>query len=246
MALVDIDTWITEYAACERLSRDIQSQIVLRNQQPSRLSTEYSKISSGIRFNLKQFTTNLDQLNKTISHSAITTQEAERRQRQVETLQSQYVHLQSQFMNVGNANSDRNQLLGTEKPSYWQSQFDDDDDDDQPLDGFRNQPTSSSGREPSVDDLRKQQTRILDDQNEGLDALSKVISRQKNLALRIGDEFDEQNGIIDNLVSTMDNTNSRMAGTTRNVGEAIQKESTKCYWFLIIILLVVNIIVAIL
>lgn len=59
---------IPEYDACERLSRDIQSQIVLRNQQP-RLSTEYSKISSGVRFNLKQFSTNLEQLNKTILQS---------------------------------------------------------------------------------------------------------------------------------------------------------------------------------
>lgn len=125
-----------------------------------------------------------------------TRQEEERRQRQIETLQSQYVHLQSQFLNAGNDNTDRNQLLGNEKPSYWQGRFDeDDDDDDEPLGGYRNPATSSSSREPTVDDLRKQQSRILDDQNEGLDALSKVISRQKDLALRIGDEFDEQNGL---------------------------------------------------
>lgn len=60
---------ITEYDACERLSRDIQSQIVLRNREP-RLSTEYSKISSGIRFNLKQFLTNLEQLNSTIAQAS--------------------------------------------------------------------------------------------------------------------------------------------------------------------------------
>lgn len=35
---------------------------------------------------------------------------------------------------------------------------------------------------------------VLEDQNEGLEALSKVISRQKSLAIRIGDEFDEQSG----------------------------------------------------
>lgn len=60
---------ITEYAACDRLCRDIQSQIVLRNREP-RLSTEYSKISSGIRFNLKQFSTNLEQLNSSLTQSA--------------------------------------------------------------------------------------------------------------------------------------------------------------------------------
>ncbi|XP_055315307.1 syntaxin-8 [Sitodiplosis mosellana] len=246
MALVDIDTWITEYAACERLSRDIQTQIVLRNKEP-RLSTEYSKISSGIRFNLKQFLTNLDQLNQTIQQSAqrstITRQEAERRQRQVETLQSQYIHLQSQFMNVSNDNNDRKQLLGEEKKSnsYWQD--DDDDDEDEPLADF--QPTSLGSREPTVDDLRKQQTKIIENQNDGLDALSKVISRQKSLAIRIGDEFDEQNEIIDTLATTMDNTNSRMNGTTRSVGEALDQGSTKRYWFVIIILFIINIIVAV-
>lgn len=96
-------------------------------------------------------------------------------------------------MNVSNDNNDRNQLLGEEKKSnsYWQDD-DDDDDDDEPLADFR--PTSSGSREPTIDDLRKQQTKILENQNEGLEALSKVISRQKSIAIRIGDEFDEQNG----------------------------------------------------
>lgn len=122
-----------------------------------------------------------------------TRQEAERRQRQVETLQSQYVRLQTQFVSVANDNNDRIDLLGNDRPSYWQNGSD--DDDDEPIADFR--PTgarASGGREPTVDDLRKQQNRILEDQNEGLEALSKVISRQKSLAIRIGDEFDEQSG----------------------------------------------------
>lgn len=117
-----------------------------------------------------------------------TRQEAERRQRQIETLQSQYIHLQSQFMSVSKDNNDRRELLGDAKPSYWQNAS---DDDDEPLADFW--PKASGSREPTVDDLRKQQNRILEDQNEGLDALSKVISRQKHIALRIGDEFDDQN-----------------------------------------------------
>lgn len=93
-------------------------------------------------------------------------------------------------MQVGNDNNDREELLTNGRQSYWQNN--DDDDDDEPLAGFR--PQSSSSREPTVDDLRKQQSQILENQNEGLEALSKVISRQKHLAIRIGDEFDGQNG----------------------------------------------------
>lgn len=59
----------TEYEACERLSRDIQSEIATRNRLP-RLSTEYSKISSTIRFKLRQFQTQYKQLNSTIEDAA--------------------------------------------------------------------------------------------------------------------------------------------------------------------------------
>lgn len=101
-------------------------------------------------------------------------------------------------MSADKNDKDRNELLNNGRPSYWQGgnlNDDDDDDDDEPMADFR--PKSSSPYEPAtVDDLRKHQNRILEDQNEGLEALSKVISRQKNLALRIGDEFDEQNGLF--------------------------------------------------
>lgn len=110
----------------------------------------------------------------------------------METLASQYVRLETQFMTADKNDHDRNELLNNGRPSYWQGDNLNDDDDDEPIADFRPKPPSSF--EPTVDDLRKQQNRILEDQNEGLEALSQVISRQKSLALRIGDEFDEQNG----------------------------------------------------
>lgn len=99
-------------------------------------------------------------------------------------------------MNVAKIDNDRNELLNNGRPSYWHGggsvNDDDADDDDEPIADFR--PKSSSAHERTVDDLRKQQNQIIEDQNEGLEALSKVISRQKHLALRIGDEFEGQNG----------------------------------------------------
>lgn len=71
--------------------------------------------------------------------------------------------------------------------SYSGNIWEDDDGDDEPI--------VSRTASHSVQDLRKQQNRILDNQNEGLEALSKVIARQKNLALQIGDEVDVQNGM---------------------------------------------------
>lgn len=82
------------------------------------------------------------------------------------------------------------------KPSYWQGGYDDDD-DDEPIADYR---PINSNKTNNVDELRRQQNRILEHQDEGLEALSKVIGRQKHLALRIGDEFDEQSGKFQNLL----------------------------------------------
>lgn len=110
--------------------------------------------------------------------------ESKRRKFQLETLQSKLVGLETQFRNVDGSAS-RSELFNQGSASLW----DDDDDDDVPI--IHSNPSANS---QSVQSLRQQQTRILDDQNQGLESLSKIISRQKDLALKIGDEVDLQNG----------------------------------------------------
>lgn len=117
------------------------------------------------------------------AHSS-TYQETERRQRQIEVLQSKLIHLQTQFTNAP-SEANREQLF-RQSAYAGGSIWEDDDGDDLPI----------VTQNASVQDLRKQQTRILEDQNEGLEALSKVISRQKDIALRIGDEVEVQNGML--------------------------------------------------
>lgn len=111
--------------------------------------------------------------------------ESKRRKFQLETLQSKLIGLETQFRKV-DGTSTRSQLLQGSS-SLWD---DDDDEDDVPI--IRSDPTTNNPQ--SVESLRKQQIRILDDQNQGLESLSKIISRQKDLALKIGDEVDLQNG----------------------------------------------------
>lgn len=65
--------------------------------------------------------------------------------------------------------------------------WDGDDDDDEPIIG---------NADYTEKDLQQHQARIVDDQNQGLEALSKIISRQRDLALQIGDEVEIQNGEI--------------------------------------------------
>lgn len=177
---------LSDLDACERLSNEIQSQLVARNRE-GQLSRQYSSISGQVRVRLKQFGSELEQLNKKLSYisSSLTSAEAERRQRLVEGLQSKLVQLQRQFSSV-EASAERASLFASGSSRL----FDDDDDDPALI-----RPESSY----TVADLRAQQTRILEDQNEGLDALSKVISRQKELASRIGGEVDRHNGEFEGM-----------------------------------------------
>lgn len=235
MALINIDgdPWLSDLDACERLSNEIQSQLVARNRE-GQLSREYSSISGQLRVRLKQFGSELEQLNKKLSYisSSLTSAEAERRQRQVEGLQSKLVQLQRQFSSV-EASTERASLFASGSSRL----FDDDDDDPALI-----KPESSY----TVSDLRAQQTRILEDQNEGLEALSKVISRQKELATRIGGEVDRHNDILDDLATTMETTDARLDRETRQIGVVTVQDSTWGYWTIIGILAAAIIIVAIL
>lgn len=235
MALINIDgdPWLSDLDACERLSNEIQSQLVARNRE-GQLSRQYSSISGQVRVRLKQFGSELEQLNKKLSYisRSLTSAEAERRQRQVEALQSKLVQLQRQFSSV-EASAERASLFASGSSRL----FDDDDDDPALI-----KPESSY----TVADLRAQQTRILEDQNEGLDALSKVISRQKELATRIGGEVDRHNDILDDLAGTMETTDARLDRETRQIGVVTVQDSTWGYWTIIGILAAAIIIVAIL
>lgn len=237
MSLVDVDSWIIEYGACDRLSRDIQTQIVQRNQL-GKLSDDYSKLSATIRIRLNQFSSELSQLANRLKNGQLTPEEEERRHRQVEGLQSTLIQLRSQFTNV-DSNTSRSMLFQQTGASLWE---DDDDDDEEDVPINRGDGNTSNY---TVEDLRQHQVRILDDQNNGLEALSKIISRQKDLALQIGDEVDVQNDIIDDLADNIERTDMRINSETRNVRIVSRGESSTCgYWITIVILFIAILIVA--
>ncbi|NXQ09177.1 STX8 protein, partial [Vidua macroura] len=77
------------------------------------------------------------------------------------------------------------------------------------------------------DELRQQQRRIIEEQDAGLDALSSIISRQKQMGQEIGNELDEQNEIIDDLTNLVENTDDRLRSQTRHV-KRVEKKSTSC------------------
>uniref|UniRef100_A0A8C5IFK4 Syntaxin-8 n=1 Tax=Junco hyemalis TaxID=40217 RepID=A0A8C5IFK4_JUNHY len=86
---------------------------------------------------------------------------------------------------------------------------------------------SEETRGLGFDELRQQQRRIIEEQDAGLDALSSIISRQKQMGQEIGNELDEQNEIIDDLTSLVESTDGRLRSQTRHV-QAVERKSTSC------------------
>ncbi|KAF2896159.1 hypothetical protein ILUMI_10022 [Ignelater luminosus] len=230
MALLNLgdDPWLIEFESCEKLHRDIMEMLSLRQREP-RSTEKYAQISATIRSRLKQYHLEVNQLKQKIDQAtrtrAITFEETERRTRQIEILQSKAVNMQKMFdeHNTG-VTRDRSQLLGPTGVSSWVS------DDDELVGGEASQYT--------VEQLRDQQKQMLRNQDEGLENLSKIISRQKNIAQTISSEVDLQNEIIDDLGDHIDRTDARVVSETRTIGTIDRKDKTCIYWVIIILLFI--------
>lgn len=184
-----------------------------------------------MKIQIRQFENEFKQLERKLQvlgrQGKVTSDELERRTRQLEQIASKKVQIDSRFRNVSTSSS-RNQLFQTAA----KNEISDDD------------PILNS--DVPVEVFRQEQQQIIRQQDDSLESLSKVISRQKNIAIRIGNEVDTQNDIIDNIADQMDTMSSRVSSTTRNVENVADKDSTYGYWMIIIILLVAIIIIGIL
>lgn len=161
----------------------------------------------------------------------ITEQEGERRLRQLELLATKKVQLDARFQNTPGSSS-RAQLLAAAGRNS--NPFDEDDSDEPMLDNV------------NVEALRSEQTQLLKQQDTGLENLAQVISRQKDIAIRIGTEIEGQNEIIDNIAEQMDNTAERVNAETRHVERVHEKDSTWSYWLIILCLFLAIVLVGIL
>ncbi|XP_046742315.1 syntaxin-8 [Diprion similis] len=244
MALIQIedgDPWLTEYESCDKLFREIMEQLTLRNRE-SRTSQNYASLSANIRLRMKQYSGEVEQLKNKVDEDSkmrsITREEAERRCRQIEQLQSKDVQLQQLYNGRSSSlASDRARLMQPNSSAFADmgtTSWGLEEDDDQPID-----------IEVTVDDLKVQKLRLLQEQDEGLEALSKVISRQKDIANTINNEVDHQNEIIDDLADHMERTDQRLISGTRQVGLIDRKDRTCGYWVVIILLFISIIAVAV-
>ncbi|XP_037784463.1 syntaxin-8-like [Penaeus monodon] len=91
--------------------------------------------------------------------------------------------------------------------------------------------------------LRQQQQRIMQEQDTGLEALSKVISQQKRIASAIGTEVEDQNQLIDDITDRTTHAQTRLVDETDHISTVTRQTRTWPYWLVITLLFVAIIIV---
>ncbi|CAH0546913.1 unnamed protein product [Brassicogethes aeneus] len=227
------DPWLLEYESCQRLQRDIMEQLTER-QQYHRTSDKYNQISANIRLRLKQYNNEVGQLTQKLNVSArsdsITSAEVERRTRQIEELHSKGLHMQKKFNDQGKSKllEDRDNLMD----SKWNDESR----------GSGSQPKTKENQ--TIEQIRADQKRMLGEQEQGLDSLAQIISRQKDIANTISNEVDFHNEILDDLGTQIDRTDHRVRTETQHISVVDRKDKTCIYWVFIILLFLSIIIVA--
>ncbi|XP_075251509.1 syntaxin-8-like [Convolutriloba macropyga] len=97
----------------------------------------------------------------------------------------------------------------------------------------------------TVDELRTDQQRVIQEQDRGLDAISQSLARTKRMAEAIGDEVDDQNDLIDDIKDKADTVQGKFQKENRHVNMVLEKSSTTMLWVIIIILFVVILLILI-
>ncbi|KAA0190265.1 Syntaxin 6 [Fasciolopsis buskii] len=103
----------------------------------------------------------------------------------------------------------------------------------------------SSAFHVESDPLNEQQ-RMIHEQNAQLDQLGTSISTLKGISRRIGDELEDQVGLLDDFNSEMVHTESRLDQATKRTARLLHLGTDRRQWCAIVILTVTLLIILIL
>uniref|UniRef100_A0ABI7XGM5 t-SNARE coiled-coil homology domain-containing protein n=2 Tax=Felidae TaxID=9681 RepID=A0ABI7XGM5_FELCA len=226
------NSWFSTYDATCQIAQDIAEKIQQQNQH-GRSGENTIRLTVTIRALLQSLKEKIallkDLLLRAVSTHQITQLEGDRRQNLLDELITRERLLLASFKNEG-AEPDliRSSLMtgGAKRgvPNPW----------------LFEEPEETRGL--GFDEIRQQQQKIIQEQDAGLDALSSIISRQKQMGKEIGNELDEQNEIIDDLANLVENTDGKLRTETRRMN-IVDRKSTSCGMVMVILLLLVAIVV---
>lgn len=219
---------------------EIQRQVgqLLNNNTQDLPSYSRSQSSADIRRRLNQVSDELKLLNRKLHkapQNSITRDEHERRLRQVETLESRYIQLNKQF--ESSSATIASSIIRPMSSRLWEDDgggSGDDDDDEEAAVDLTDVPAEK---------LYEDNQRLIQSQNASLDVLSQSIARNKQLALLISGEVEEQDEILGDIAIGIDQTNDRINNETRVITRLTEKDTTWGYWLVIICLLVAILVV---
>ncbi|KAK0043404.1 syntaxin-8, partial [Biomphalaria pfeifferi] len=222
---------LTDYDGCLLLGQELMEHINERSKH-TRTSSAYTKISAQIRSKTRQFSADLNKLKQNLMRASasyhITQKEVERRQGMLDALITKEKQIEEGTRHEGKPSGLF--LTGATTETYssgdpW---------------GMSEEPDAF--RDLSNTDLHQQQQHVIREQDRGLDALSHVISRQKQMAVDIGNEVDGQNELLDDIIDHTDRTGLRIQRETRHIN-IVERKSASCWYYIVIALLLVAIIV---
>ncbi|KAM9177667.1 syntaxin-8 isoform 2-T2 [Mergus octosetaceus] len=178
------EPWLSQHAAACRLAQELAERIRERERR-QRGGESPAQLNVFIRSSLQNLKEKISQLRdlllRDVSMHQITQMEGDRRQNLVDELVTRQKQLEASYRNEGpEPDVTRSSLMtggikrGVTNP--W----------------LLEEPEETRGL--GFHDIRQQQRRIIEEQDAGLDALSSIISRQKQMGQEIGNELDEQNG----------------------------------------------------
>ncbi|KAF7249173.1 Syntaxin-8, partial [Varanus komodoensis] len=178
------DPWLSLYDSACHTAQELAEKIQERNryQRNGESTAKLNVTAKSLLQNLKEKTDRLkDLLLHSVSTRQITQLEGDRRQNLVDNLLTRHQQLQASFKNEGiEPDVIRSSLMaggiGRGVTNPW----------------LVEEPEETRGL--SFHDIQKQQQSIIEEQDAGLDALSSILARQKQMGQEIGNELEEQNG----------------------------------------------------
>lgn len=232
-----VDDWLSKYETVSAQGQILMNKVADRNRS-SRNSSAYVRQTTEITKSLKTYSSEIDNLKSSLRGSSlsITGRELQRRETLLDSLVTKQKHIEealssdSSNARVGSAAlfDSRRRRPGSDVVVGWGANDEDDDDTACLL---------------SNDELRQEQQRVIRDQDEGLDALSEILARQKTIGLTIGNEVDTQNEMLDDIQEGVETVGGRVVRETRNIDRVDRKDKTWFLWLIMILLFVAIVVI---
>jgi len=231
--------WLSDYEAVSARGQDLMNKVAERNRS-ARNSSSHVRQTTEITKLLKTFSRDIENLKTNLRRTSlsVTGRELQRRETLIDSLVTKEKHVEealtsdSSNVRTGSAalfETGRRRQTSDHVVGWGADAAADDDDDTACL--------------LTNDEVRQEQRRVIRDQDEGLDALSEILARQKTIGLTIGNEVETQNEILDDIHDNVETVRGRVVRETRNVERVDRKDRTWWLWLIMVLLLLAIVVI---